>query len=449
MSQPQESDLSQPDSVPAPDSKTLASIVLHQALFRCAWIFKTESVLMPAFLDTLTGSGFIRGLLPPLNRFCQSFVPLLLSGHLQRAPLKSAWLARTTLLMGCPFLLIGTIEHFRTGPASSWFAAVFLLAYATFFCLHGTNLATYNTLQGKLIPANQRGRLMMWVGYLGSPSAVLLAWWLLQKWTMATPPRFDLIFLFTGATFVTASFAARLIKETPDHSTELKQKGSVFAERFSAAWSAFQSDRHLRRLCGLSAMFASSQMLFPHYQALGRAIEGYEGRMLMIWVVGQNVSAAVFSWISGWNADRRGTRSSLRGLLFAAIFAPWLALLFNQFSSAGWYWVTFAWLGTVPVAYRMQLNYVLELTDRSQHPIYVSTAVISMAMPMLLSPLVGAWIQQTSFLIPFACVSVVVAGAWVMSLLMIEPRHCSPEESTEVDGSSSDESKAAKTSRRS
>lgn len=423
MTQPAESESPQTDSASAPEGRTLASMILHQALFRCAWIFKTESVLMPAFLDTLTGSGFIRGLLPPLNRFCQSFVPLLLSGHLQRARLKSVWLARATLLMGCPFLLIGTIEHFRTGPASSWFAGVFLFAYATFFCLHGTNLATFNTLQGKLIPPNQRGRLMMWVGYLGSPCAVFLAWWLLQKWTMASPPRFDFIFLFTGCTFVTASFAARLIQETPDPSSTTRREGSVFVERFQAAWDAFRSDRHLRRLCGLSAMFASSQMLFPHYQALGRAIEGYEGRMLMIWVVAQNVSAAVFSWISGWNADRRGTRSSLRVLLFAAIFSPWLALYVNQFAAADWYWITFAWLGTVPVAYRMQLNYVLELTERSQHPIYVSTAVISMALPMLLSPLVGAWIQRTSFLIPFACVSVVVAGAWVVSLLMIEPRH--------------------------
>ena len=51
-------------------------IALYQVVMRTGWIFKTESVIMPAVLDSLGGSGWLRGLLPPLNRFGQSIPPL-------------------------------------------------------------------------------------------------------------------------------------------------------------------------------------------------------------------------------------------------------------------------------------------------------------------------------------------------------------------------------------
>jgi hypothetical protein len=48
------------------------ALLVHQSLFRVAWIFKTESVIMPAFLDSISESGLIRGALPLLNRTGQS-----------------------------------------------------------------------------------------------------------------------------------------------------------------------------------------------------------------------------------------------------------------------------------------------------------------------------------------------------------------------------------------
>lgn len=144
--------------------------------------------------------------------------------------------------------------------------------------------------------------------------------------------------------------------------------------------------------------------------------------MLMIWVVAQNLAAAVFSWFSGRLADKYGTRSALRWLTFIAMFVPVLSLLLEQYSTASWFWLTFVVLGAVPVTYRMLLNYALELTDRSNHPIYVSTVVLCMAPPIVFSPLVGETVSRVGYVIPFCSISLLLIAAWIMTLRIVEPR---------------------------
>lgn len=402
------------------EQQNIITLIMHQICFRTAWIFKTESVMMPAFLDSISGAGWIRGLLPPLNRFGQSLAPLLLSDRLSQAPLKSRWLSRATMLMSIPFLAIGSFLLF-TDQAGSPLVVFFLVSYLLFFCLNGVNQAAFNTIQGKLIQPQRRGRLMAVAGYIGSPTAVLMAWLLLRRWTESDPPQFAYIFLFTGGVFLLAGFMAWRLKEKAD--PQQQKQALHFRKRLAEARLHLRQDPHLRRLCLLAAVFVCSQLLFPHYQRLGRYSQGFEGRMLMIWVIAQNLSAAGFSWFSGRLADRHGTRSSLRWLTFLAMFAPAAALLIHDHLSASWYWLSYVLLGAVPVCFRMFLNYSLELTDRHNHPIYVSTVVLCMAPPIVFSPLVGEWVERSGYVAPFSAITLLVLVAWFMTLRIVEPRH--------------------------
>ena len=390
----------------------------HQVLFRIAWIFKTESVLMPAFLDSLTGQGWVSGLLPPINRLGQSVTPLLLSGRLRQTPLKSRWLPRTTLLMGIPFLILSGLVTFNPLP-DTWMPAAFLLLYALFFATAGTNQAVYNTVQGKLVTANRRGRLMAIAGYIGSPGAVICALLILRPWVNQDPPLFAAIFLFTGCAFITASFCARLLVETPDPPPTEPQMLHPIRD----AIRYLKEDRHLRRLCLLSGLVASTMVVFPYYQRLGHSLAGFNNGMLMTWVICQNLGAALFSWIAGRIADARGTRGALRFLTAAAVASPLLPLALQSFGNANWYWITFVWLGTVPVTFRMKMNYALELTSPSRHPTYVSTAAVATTPVIFLSPVAGLFISSVGYTFPFLLASLAAVTAWVMTLTIIEPRH--------------------------
>lgn len=403
------------------EDRNIVVLVVHQLLFRTAWIFKVESVIMPAFLDSITTVGWLRGMLPLLNRFGQALVPLLLSERLSQATRKASWLSRTTFLMSLPFLSLGILLLIPGVRNSAWLVYYFLAAYLTFFCLHGINQASFNTIQGKLIRPNRRGRLMMLASIIGTPIAIGMAWMLLRPWTAVVPVKFHFIFLFTGSMFFLASLVTRKITETED--PQLSKAILSFSGRLRAVRGAISCDANLKRLCHFSALFVSAQLLFPYYQRLGKSLEGFEGSMLMIWVVAQFFAAAVFSWIAGYVADRRGNLSTLRILSFATMFVPALSLFIAWTGSVHWYWLTFFSLGLVPVTYRMQLNYALELTSRDQHPIYVSTVVLSATVPILLSPLVGEFVERFQYQPTFIVISLLLFAAWLRSLTMNEPRH--------------------------
>jgi MFS family permease len=398
------------------------ALLVHQSLFRVAWIFKTESVIMPAFLDSISESGLIRGALPLLNRTGQSLAPLLLARHLASAPRKSAWLSRTTFLMGLPFLFLSASIAAADARLPEWFAAVFLLAYVAFFCLHGVNDMTLSTVLGKLIETRQRGRLQAAASTIGTTAAVTLALLLLQRWLQAPGQApFQPIFLFVGSMMMLAGVSSKLLREQPDI-TPATETALPLTAALQQAIQRLREDHVLRRICLVAVLFVFSQTLFPHYQKVGLAGQGASRSVLMDWVVAQHLGAVCFSMASGFLADRFGTRSALRLLLPCAAAAPLLALLLERYAPTGWYWITFFWIGLVPVTLRVQVNYVIEIVSRERHPEYISTLNLCMAIPFLCSPLLGALVDWTGHRIPFLLVAAIVGTGAALTWTIREPR---------------------------
>jgi len=400
------------------------ALLLHQVLFRVAWIFKTESVIMPAFLDTITESGFIRGALPLLNRAGQSVAPLMLADRLTAAPQKSRWLSRTTFLMGAPFLFLGGSIYLADAHLPSWYALVFLIVYSLFFCLHGLNDTTYSTVLGKLIQPDHRGRLLAMASTIGTTVAISLALMLLSRWLKEEGQApFEKIFFFVGAMMMMAGVSATSMREARDTGMVIPHRGT--RQVFQDAWQLLKSDRVLRRLCITAMLFIFSQIIFPHYQWLGLSLSGASRTYLMDWVIAQHVGAAVFSSIAGFLADRFGTRSALRLLISAAVFAPLIAIGLAGLGTVKWYWITFLWIGLVPVTLRMQINYAIEIVGRQKHPAYISTLNLCMAVPFLLSPLVGGFVSWFGHKAPFLAVSGLITIAAMLTWTMKEPRNSS------------------------
>jgi len=374
---------------------------------------------MPTFLDSISSSNWLSGLLPPINRLGQSVTPLMMSNRLRNAPLKSRWLPRTTFLMGVPFVVLSALVAWSPDALSGSMPFCFLILYAIFFAVTGTNQAVYNTVQGKLIAAHRRGRLVAIAGYLGSPAAILAVIFVMRPWVDQDPPLFSAIFLFTGCAFMAASFSARMLVEQPDELDPAASQRRPAAESLQC----LKDDVHLRRLCLLGSLVAATMVVFPYYQRLGHTLDGYHNRMLMTWVIAQNVGAALFSWIAGRIADARGTRSALRLLTFSSVLSPMVPLLLSLRGSADLFWITFLGLGAVPVTFRMKMNYVLELTDPGKHPVYISTVALTSTPVIFLSPLAGVMVARMGYLPPLLLVSATAFVAWVMTLWIVEPRN--------------------------
>jgi len=412
--------VSHADCIAQKEPRNLLMLAVHHIVKRTAWIFKTESVIMPAFMDAIAGAGWLRGCLPFFNRIGQSVPSLAFSETVRHVRRKKLALFTFTLLMAVPFLILSTMWFVLDDTRTLWLPAVFLGLYFLFFTSSGLSQLSFDTLQGKLIRPHRRGRLLGLAGTLGSVPAILCAWFLLKRWVTLPDGGFDYIFLFTGVGFVVAALMALTVTEPADDAV---RSGRSARHIFRDAWGTVRTDRDFRNFCLVAMVFMSAQMLFPHYQALGRTQSGFDPVQLMIWVVAQNAGAGLFSPLAGFLADRFGNRRALRFEIAAAAFTPLLALLLTRNGSGiAWYWVTFFLLGLVPVTMKTMMNYTLELGETDQHPQYLSTVKVCMALPFFLAPLFGLLIDVVGFDVMFGVIAALVGTSGVLTLRIPEPR---------------------------
>jgi hypothetical protein len=300
-------------------------------------------------------------------------------------------------------------------------AVFFLVLYALFFSAIGVNQLAYNTIQGKLIQPTRRGRLLMIADFVGATSAMICAATLLLNWLHDEGADYAAIFGFTTCLFAVASAMSWFLKEQPDDHFE-PYRGVTHV--FGAAWQTLASDGNFRRLAIVSALFSTTLVLFPHYQALARERLGLGTTWLVWWVVAQNGGTALFSLLTGPIADRYGNRLALRTvtlLIIAGPLAALIAVFWPQLGKSA-FPLVFLFVGLTPVAQKTFNNYTLEISEPENHPRYLSTLSLSMAAPIFASPLVSPLINVVGFERVYLGVTGLLFAGWLLSFGLIEPR---------------------------
>ncbi|HEX5104476.1 MAG TPA: hypothetical protein VFV87_11725, partial [Pirellulaceae bacterium] len=396
-------------------------LIVYQVVLRTGWIFKTESVVMPHAADALDHTGLARGWLPLLNRLGQSIPPVLAARRIKNQRKKKRAFIGTTASMTLCFLgltslwLIPGLAQFR------FTAILFLFLYALFFAAIGINNLAYNTIQGKLIRPNWRGRLLTLADAIGATSAMICAATLLLMWLHDDGADYAAIFGFTTVLFAAASVMSWFLKEQPDNHYE---PARGVAHVFRAAWRTLAEDANFRRLAIVAALFSSTLVLFPHYQAIARDELQLGTRWLVWWVVAQNAGTLLFSVLTGPLADAFGNRLALRMLTLLIVAGPLAAIAAIYWPEAGRvaFPLVYLFIGMTPVAQKTFNNYTLEISEPENHPRYLSTLSLSMAAPLLASPLVSLALIYVRFEVVYLVVIVLLVLGWLMTFGLTEPR---------------------------
>jgi len=410
---------------------------LYQVVVRVGWIFKTETIIMPAVLDAVVDSGFLRGLLPVLNRGGQSVPPLLAAGPLARVPRKKWSLVLTSLAMAACFGGLAVAWPALAATRPDLLALLFLVLYALFSAMNGLNQLVLAALQGKLISPGHRGRAMVVSVAVGSVLAIVAAALLLGPW-LAEPAGFPKIFAATAVFFGLAAIAPLFLDEPADSVTTTKAasgppQGLIesllgHAGQGIALWRrTLLGDRPLVRLCGVAACFSAVLMLFPHYQAFARDRLGSHAASLLTWVIVQNAATGIVSLVAGPFSDRRGTRIVLVWLVAFSSLTPLVVTLLSLLPHAQaveWFWIVYVPLGLNPISLKIFTNYALELAPApADHPRYVSIVGAALALPFVISPLVGVAVDWLGFRPVFVAGAAVIAAGAVLAIGLPEPRH--------------------------
>jgi Na+-transporting methylmalonyl-CoA/oxaloacetate decarboxylase gamma subunit len=394
-------------------------LALYQVVLRVGWVFKTESIIIPAVLDSLGGPAWLRGMLPMLNRIGQSIPPLLLADRVNAMPVKKWALVIYTIGMSIAFAVLSLL--WWTGRHSQSYApGVFLSVYCFFFCCLGIVNMTFGTLQGKLVPVSVRGRLIVVANSIGAIVAIAFAWWLMDGWLSANGEKFSYVFAFTAASFSIAAVIAMLVHEHRDDNP----RSATHEKSVAACWRVLRQDIPYRRALCIAFLFGSSMTIFPHYQALARERLGLSFGSMTAWVIIQNIGTGVFGILFGFLADKKGNRAVLRIAMFGVAGIPIMALALSNAGEIGkrYFWTVFVLFSLTPVTIKMLNNFALEFTEPESHPRYLSLMALSIAFPIYFSPVFGVVIDRFGFDIPMLFVSGCVAIGWVLTMFVSEPR---------------------------
>jgi hypothetical protein len=410
--------------------RNLLVIAAYQVTVRIGWIFKTETIIMPAILDAVADAGFLRGMLPVIGRFGQSLPPLAFASRLSRMPLKKRPLVVTTLALAGCFGLLAAAWSVLAGRHPLLLAVIYLTLYAGFAVSNGLNLLVLATLQGKLVPVASRGRLMLLNTTVGSVLAIAAAVVLLGPWLEAGESAFDNIFLTTAVFFALAAFVPMLIHEPAtlsEPAVDSGRRGQGIAAALRSWKAMLSADPGLARLCLVAMFFSVALFLFPHYQAFARDRLGTQLPSLLSWVVVQNVATGLASVVAGPATDRRGTRIVLVGLLACTAITPLLVVglsLLPHATAGQLFWLVYVPLGINPILMRTFSNAALELApDLASQPRYVSLVGVALAAPFVVSPGVGFLVDVIGFQPVFLGGTVVIGLGVSLALGLPEPRN--------------------------
>ena len=244
------------------EKRNLIVFAANQIFMRLGWIFKTESVVMPGFLDVYTLSGFIRGLLPLISRIGQSIPQILIAHRVTKMPRKRMVFILSAFGITFPWLVLALTLEFGSW-SNTTIVAIFLTLYGLHWLTYGSNVLAHGTLQGKLIRPRRRGRLLAYASLIGCTLAIIIVWLVMPRWVRGDTANYAWIFGMTGMFFGFAACSSLFFREPPDdHSAQtvpfLKYLSSgLMLLRYDRNFSYIRDspDVVLHRLAHFSALY--------------------------------------------------------------------------------------------------------------------------------------------------------------------------------------------------
>ena len=425
-----------PKEIPRGFRWNFSCLAVHTIVFRIGWVFKTETVLAPAFLETLGASAFVRGLLPLLQRLCISG-PQIVSAHAAARLPRLKWAyGSLCIAMAVPWLAIAGMWRLGgppglNSPAARGMIVAFLALYSLFWMFLGAMQLFGGAALGKLIPADFRGRLLAASSGTGATAAILVVLALLPRWLKGEggAPRYDWVFGAAGSLLVLSGALLFFLSEAAAAPSAARSRLRDFAR---GSLGLLLRDRNFALLAAASSLYLGLRALFPHFTVFGIQRLGLASDSLVSQVVAQNAVQAGAALLFGPLADRYGNRIVLRTLMGIGGLTPLMALglaFLPGGIGAKVYWLVFACLGFYAIMERITCNYLLECVALERQAQYLGALMTVQIVPMLASPALGWMIDRFSYEAVFLLGSGAILLGVLLTFGLIEPRRRRPEDS--------------------
>jgi MFS family permease len=374
--------------------RNVAALIADFALFSVGLTFYDPFVVLPAFVQQLTGSELVVGALSAVRVLMIALPQVWAASVLTARPRKKPLLVWSSVAGRLPVLLLALATLLWAERAPGLVVGVLGLSVALFFVSEGLNGISWPALVGKVVPEDVRGRFFGFGQLLASAGALAAGYAvraILSGSEGLQPQRWALLFGLSSVGLflsVAAMLAIREEKEDRPLETVSVRRGA------NAVLACLRGDRDLRRVVATQIALGAAAATFPFFVVRARQTVAGGDRLIGLYLVMQSIGGAAAAVFCGQLIDRVGSWAALRTVACAQVLALAAASLAAGTTPAPLYLSGFLLLGFVSSSTWWSFSaYLLNMSTAQQRPLYLAASGTLTAPVFLSSIVVGAMME--------------------------------------------------------
>lgn len=395
---------------------------LDGALFGLGIGFATFSAVIPLFVNELTSSQTLIGLVPAVHNVTYSAPQLFTAAWVARQKYLKPWVMWITTQERLPFLLMGVLAlfHAQLGVPLTLALAFVLLTWQGLGAGFTSNF--WQSFIAKIFPPNKRGT------FLGMQAAIanltiaggsIISGQVLER--VAFPYNFAICFGIAFFWLMTSLWALGQVREKVSIPVQTEHSETPLLQNIGRIW---RKDANFRLFLVVRSLAQFASMGFAFYTIYAvrhfQITAGAAGILGAALATSQIIGNATL----GWLGDRIGNRKILVGggitaivSILVAMLAPNYPLFVMAVVLAG---ITNVTLWTITMTMTMQFG------GESERPMYIGMANTLTAPATIVAPVFGGWLADISGF-PLTYGMSIAAGIVMVILLLSlrEPKHAS------------------------
>jgi len=366
--------------------------LMDGAFFGLALGFASFVTIIPLFVNTLTSSALLIGLIPAIHAVGWQLPQLLTANRVSRLRRFKPMVIWMTSQERLPFIGLAALAWFLPNIGKGTALAITFLLLIWQGLGAGFAANPWLSMVAKIIPADIRGT------FLGAQSAAanllaslsaILAGLILER--LAHPTNYVMCFLLASLAMGVSWFFLSLTRE---HENPPSVPGETSQTFWKDVLAILRQHADFRMFILVRSLLAFATLAFAFFTVYAVRIHGVsEARIgLMTGVLmGTQIAA---NPIMGWLGDRWGHRSIMEGGVLACIASAAIAW---WAPNPNWFFLVFVLVGVGNVSvWTTGLAMTLEFGDEADRPAYIGLANTLVAPSTILAPFLGGWLVDRS-----------------------------------------------------
>lgn len=407
--------------------------ILNGAFFRTSEAFMHSQTVLTWFLDQLGAANVLIAMINPIRRNSSFLLQLVVSGHLERQPVKQPFY-RTVSYFRCAVLLVLAAAIALMPPGSPWLLTVFFVIFTGYSVGAGLVMIPFMDIVGKVIPSERRGSFfgqrLLWGGLLGIGASALTGYLLSEPGGLVFPLNVAVVIALGAVALAAGALMLTLIDEPK---SEVHEVGLPWQEQLRRGWHLLKEDPHYRRFALVRLALTPAQWATPFFTVYARRALDIPPARVGLYLGARTAAALLSNLLWGPLSDRRGNQLMTRISIGVGMLMPILALATGtagqnahpdaqrtlSYAFAGVFVLLGAYESSRMISY---VGYLLDLAPEVDRPLYTafSSTIFGLAnFSAFLSGLIVDAGGHAVLLIISACS---YGLALILSAGMVEPR---------------------------